>query len=257
MRRPLSGEGLMPTGFGDLKVFSGSAHLSLTKEIADFLGIPIGQARLRMFPDSEGSFQFKDPDLTWTLARSSADSNEPDKRQFGALWHAPYFQPFFNRNTPPLWLPYAPDANFNLGNVERIWTTVEEDSEQYSLNLQLPFTQWSEELRVSGAFPDFFGFGYGVTFVGGVYGFESKLSAADLFLLEDLGAAFAYISAAQTGQNGQSSPDASAGTLFGAVAPSLSQLAFLLNPALNPTIGGTQSAQTTLDQRTRTRVGEE
>src|SRR5687767_5339916 len=57
MRRPLSGEGLMSTGFGDLKVFSGSAHPSLTKEIADFLGIPIGQARLRMFPDSEVSFQ--------------------------------------------------------------------------------------------------------------------------------------------------------------------------------------------------------
>ena len=57
MRRPLSGEGLMPTGFGDLKIFSGSAHAQLTKEIADFLGIPLGQARLRRFPDSEVSFQ--------------------------------------------------------------------------------------------------------------------------------------------------------------------------------------------------------
>ena len=57
MRRPLSGDGLMSTGFGDLKVFSGSAHPSLTKEIADFLGIPVGQARLRRFPDSEVSFQ--------------------------------------------------------------------------------------------------------------------------------------------------------------------------------------------------------
>src|ERR671938_2179221 len=57
MRRPLSGEGLMATGFGDLKVFSGSAHPQLTKEIADFLGIPVGQARLRRFPDSEVSFQ--------------------------------------------------------------------------------------------------------------------------------------------------------------------------------------------------------
>jgi ribose-phosphate pyrophosphokinase len=47
----------MSTGFGDLKVFSGSAHPSLTKEIADFLGIPAGQARLRRFPDSEVSFQ--------------------------------------------------------------------------------------------------------------------------------------------------------------------------------------------------------
>ena len=57
MRRPLSGEGLLSTGFGDLKVFSGSAHPQLTKEIADCLGIPLGQARLRRFPDSEVSFQ--------------------------------------------------------------------------------------------------------------------------------------------------------------------------------------------------------
>src|SRR5687768_3436473 len=57
MRRPLSGDGLMSTGFGDLKVFSGSAHPSLTREIADFLGIPVGQARLRRFPDTEVSFQ--------------------------------------------------------------------------------------------------------------------------------------------------------------------------------------------------------
>jgi ribose-phosphate pyrophosphokinase len=57
MKRPLSGEGLMSSGFGDLKVFSGSAHPQLTREIADFLGIPPGQARLRRFPDSEVSFQ--------------------------------------------------------------------------------------------------------------------------------------------------------------------------------------------------------
>ena len=47
----------MSTGFGDLKVFSGSAHPQLTREIADVLGIPVGQARLRRFPDSEVSFQ--------------------------------------------------------------------------------------------------------------------------------------------------------------------------------------------------------
>jgi ribose-phosphate pyrophosphokinase len=57
MKRPLSGEGLITTGVGDLKIFSGSAHPQLTKEIADFLGIPLGQARLRRFPDSEVSFQ--------------------------------------------------------------------------------------------------------------------------------------------------------------------------------------------------------
>ncbi|OFW24063.1 MAG: phosphoribosylpyrophosphate synthetase [Acidobacteria bacterium RIFCSPLOWO2_02_FULL_65_29] len=45
------------TGFGELKVFSGSAHPDLTREIAAFLGVSIGQARLRRFPDTEVSFQ--------------------------------------------------------------------------------------------------------------------------------------------------------------------------------------------------------
>jgi ribose-phosphate pyrophosphokinase len=47
----------MATGFGELKVFSGSAHVELTKEIAQFLGVPMGAARLRRFPDTEVSFQ--------------------------------------------------------------------------------------------------------------------------------------------------------------------------------------------------------
>jgi ribose-phosphate pyrophosphokinase len=47
----------MATGFGELKLFAGSAHPELTREIAQFLGIPVGQARLRRFPDSEVSFQ--------------------------------------------------------------------------------------------------------------------------------------------------------------------------------------------------------
>jgi len=47
----------MPTGFGELKVFAGSAHPQLAREIADYLGISVGQARLRRFPDTEVSFQ--------------------------------------------------------------------------------------------------------------------------------------------------------------------------------------------------------
>src|SRR5689334_25059490 len=47
----------MATGFGELKVFSGSAHNELTREIAAFLGVQPGQARLRRFPDTEVSFQ--------------------------------------------------------------------------------------------------------------------------------------------------------------------------------------------------------
>jgi ribose-phosphate pyrophosphokinase len=42
---------------GELKVFSGSAHPALAREIADFLGVPLGRARLQRFPDTEVSFQ--------------------------------------------------------------------------------------------------------------------------------------------------------------------------------------------------------
>jgi ribose-phosphate pyrophosphokinase len=47
----------MPTGFGELKVFAGSAHPALAREIAEYLGISVGQSRLRRFPDTEVSFQ--------------------------------------------------------------------------------------------------------------------------------------------------------------------------------------------------------
>ena len=48
---------MRPTGYGDLKVFSGSAHPELAKQICEFLGVSLGQARLRRFPDTEVSFQ--------------------------------------------------------------------------------------------------------------------------------------------------------------------------------------------------------
>src|SRR5215510_3392410 len=51
------GDPFMATGFGELKVFSGSAHPGLAREIASFLNVPVGQARLRRFPDTEVSFQ--------------------------------------------------------------------------------------------------------------------------------------------------------------------------------------------------------
>jgi ribose-phosphate pyrophosphokinase len=43
--------------FAELKVFSGSAHPELAREIAGHLGLPLGQARLSRFPDTEVSFQ--------------------------------------------------------------------------------------------------------------------------------------------------------------------------------------------------------
>ena len=53
----MGGDPFMATGFGELKVFSGSAHPELAREIAVFLGVQVGQCRLRRFPDTEVSFQ--------------------------------------------------------------------------------------------------------------------------------------------------------------------------------------------------------
>jgi len=97
---------------------------------------------------------FGRPEVEWTAALSSADLTEPDKRQFGELW-----LPERRVGTvviPPSHRPYKPSANFTLGNVQRIWKVIEEESEQYSANLKLPFEQWSDRkgyFKV-GAFKD-------------------------------------------------------------------------------------------------------
>src|SRR6059036_1644721 len=53
----IMGEPFTAIGFGELKVFAGSAHPELAREIAGFLGVQPGQARLQRFPDTECSFQ--------------------------------------------------------------------------------------------------------------------------------------------------------------------------------------------------------
>lgn len=83
------------------------------------------------------------PVFDWTASRSAADLLQPDKRQFGTLW-----QP--GRLVGPVFIPpthrgYKPAANFTLGNLQRIWKEIEEKSEQYTLNLELPFGRWADD----------------------------------------------------------------------------------------------------------------
>jgi TonB-dependent receptor len=138
------------------------------------------------------TLKFKKPVFDWTLAQSTAGLNQPDKRQFGGLWHAASYNPGFPpfgippSTTPPTWYPYKPADNFNLGNVQRIWKEIDEESNQYSLNLKFPFDQWDGKegyLKV-GAFQDhvtrkfnqdtFSNFGdAGATFAGGFDDFWS------------------------------------------------------------------------------------
>lgn len=96
------------------------------------------------------SLRFKTPTLDWSVARSSATLDQPDKRQFGSFWVArsfnpgapPFIPPFF---TPATYYPFKPGANFNLGNVQRIWKAIEEESDQVAIDLRLPFEQWQGE----------------------------------------------------------------------------------------------------------------
>lgn len=91
---------------------------------------------------------FEKPEFDWTLSHSSAGLWEPDKRQFGSLWLAESFSPGAPPFLPPeilpaVHLPFKPAANFLLGNFQRTWQEITEKSDQYSLNLKLPFVQWS------------------------------------------------------------------------------------------------------------------
>ena len=48
---------MVPINSSELKIFSGSAHPSLSTEIAEVLGVPLGRACLKRFSDGEVSFQ--------------------------------------------------------------------------------------------------------------------------------------------------------------------------------------------------------
>ncbi len=95
-------------------------------------------------------FNLKAPVFDWIVANNTADLNQPDKRQFGELWHPASFNPGVPGVIPPfiadpVHLPFKPAANFTLGNFQRIWKTIDEQSNQYAFNLKLPFTQWTDD----------------------------------------------------------------------------------------------------------------
>ncbi len=99
---------------------------------------------------------FKQPELDWTLAHSQARMDQPDKRQFGALFLPDSFNPALPGLEASLWIPYKPAANFTLGNFQRIYKEIDEDSNQAALDLKLPFEQWSQDegFVQLGAFAD-------------------------------------------------------------------------------------------------------
>lgn len=79
----------------------------------------------------------RDPELDWNISSNSATMYQPDKRLFASYWvgATPEGDPeFFGEDK---------GANINLGNFQRIWKDISEESEQLALNLKFPFEQWS------------------------------------------------------------------------------------------------------------------
>jgi len=67
-------------------------------------------------------------EFDWTLARSRAVKDQPDRRQLGSIW-----------TTSGLYLPLKPAAQFTLGNLQRLFEKTVEDSEEAAVNLKVPF----------------------------------------------------------------------------------------------------------------------
>jgi len=105
--------------------------------------------------------EFGDPELDWTIATSEATFDQPDKRQFGSLYWPNALNPGFPPFLPPfqqdeVQRQFKPDANFLLGNLQRTWQNIEEDSTQGFGSIKLPFTQWTDSAGFFkfGAFDD-------------------------------------------------------------------------------------------------------
>ncbi len=83
------------------------------------------------------AFTLRSPEFDWTVSRNKATLDEPDERLFASQWKEA------RGGTPAAHFPLNP--TITLGNVQRIWESIDENSTQYSLNLKLPFQQWSNE----------------------------------------------------------------------------------------------------------------
>lgn len=105
-------------------------------------------------------FTLLEPELDWGISTNSASFYQPDKRLFGSRWTADSFsQSLYNlyanvygfpddqardlATTNAQYWKMGDPSNVNVGNVQRIWKRITEESNQYNLNLKFPFEQWS------------------------------------------------------------------------------------------------------------------
>ena len=70
-------------------------------------------------------------EFDWTVARNSALRNTPDRREFGTFWEP-----------NGVYQQFKPAQEFTLGNVQRTFIKIEEDSDELAANLKIPFEIW-------------------------------------------------------------------------------------------------------------------
>lgn len=146
-QRDPMGEGNKPENL-KLAPYARLETLEYTERTTETLQLG-GWHRLPLDGLNFASFKCRAPEFDWMAALSSSDLSQPDKRQFAATWVPRSYHPGIPGlqdpyTSPPTWTAYKPADNFNLGNVQRIWKDINEESTQFALNLKFPFSQWSE-----------------------------------------------------------------------------------------------------------------
>ncbi|MFA7368334.1 MAG: TonB-dependent receptor, partial [Kiritimatiellales bacterium] len=112
------------------------------------------------FPDVgiPGVLRMLEPEIDWTGAKSSSFLDSPDKRTFGSAWKpaSETVDWSWDPSIPPWggygWITNSTPSQYSadipadgVGNLQRIWREIKEDSDQYFINGKLPFEQWSED----------------------------------------------------------------------------------------------------------------
>lgn len=73
-------------------------------------------------------------EFDWSLSRSSALRDQPDRIQLASAW-----------SPTGTYLQYKPAAQFSLGNLQRVFEKIKEDSDQLATDLKLPFRGAADE----------------------------------------------------------------------------------------------------------------
>jgi TonB-dependent receptor len=116
----------------------------------DTSSLQLGGEHVLPIPEfgKDGIFTVLAPELDWKVSRSDSELDTPDKRMFSSKWNPGYQQVTSHRGTlttntvPSAYYQDKPPVSY-LGNAQRIWENVYEESEQYAFNGKLPFKQWS------------------------------------------------------------------------------------------------------------------